>query len=110
MIRKEIDWDRFTIGIPCKYSKVAIIPKHIWALVESEIICKCRGGELVLLELVEEYTSTERINADLSTMYGIGIVEYTSLWEKRVDAGNLRKYGWVKVRMNKVNAQESEKA
>lgn len=99
---KEIDWSTFHIGIPCKFSEVTIIPKHIWAVVENEIICKCRGGELVLLELVEEYASTEAINADLSAMYGMDIEEYTWRWKKRVDAENLRKFGWVKVKMKKV--------
>lgn len=98
----EIDWSTYHIGIPCKFSEVAIIPKHIWATVENEIICKCRGGELVLLELLQEYASTEAINADLSAMFGIDIVEYTSHWEKRVDAANLRKNGWVKVAMRKI--------
>lgn len=98
----ETDWSTFHIGIPCKFSEVSIIPKHIYDIVESEIICKCRGGELVLLELIEEYTSTEAINADLSAMYGMGIEEYTWRWKKRVDAENLRKYGWVKVKMKKV--------
>lgn len=115
---EEIDWSSFHIGIPCKYSEVAIIPKHIWSVVENEIICKCRGGELVLLELIEEYpnegsdinTPNNAINADLSAMFGINIEEYTLHWEKRVDALNLRKFGWVKVRMEKIEAQESEKA
>lgn len=98
----EIDWSTFHIGIPCKFSEVAIIPKHIWAVVENEIICKCRGEELVLLELIEEYASTEAISADLSAMYGMGIEEYTWRWEQRVDAENLRKFGWVKVKMRKV--------
>lgn len=100
-----IDWSTFHIGIPCKFSEVAIIPKHIWEVVENEIICKCRGGELVLLELVEEYASTEAINADLSAMYGMDIEEYTWRWEKRVDAENLRKFGWVKVKMKKVEGK-----
>ena len=103
---REIDWSTFHIGIPCKFSEVAIIPKHIWALVENEIICKCRDGELVLLELMEEYSNEgsdiNAINADLSAMYGIDIEEYTWRWEKRVDAENLRKFGWVKVKMNRV--------
>lgn len=98
----DIDWSAFHIGIPCKFTEVAIIPKHIWAVVENEIICKCRGGELVLLELLEEYASTEAINADLSTMYSMGIEEYTWIWEKRVDTENLRKNGWVKVKMRKI--------
>lgn len=98
----EIDWSTFHIGIPCKFSEIAIIPKHIYDVVENEIICKCRGGELVLLELVEEYTSNEAINAALSELFGIGIDEYISIWEKRVDAENLRKNGWVKVRMRKI--------
>ena len=110
---EEIDWSSFHIGIPCKYSKVAIIPKHIWDVVENEIICKCRGGELVLLELLQEYsnedsdanTPNNAINADLSAMYGMGIEEYTWRWEKRVDAENLRKHGWVKVGMKKVEAK-----
>lgn len=99
---EEIDWSKFHIGIPCKYSEEAIIPKHIWDVVENEIICKCRGGEKVLLELVKEYASTSEIEADLSALYSISVGEYNSIWEKRVDANNLRKYGWVKVRMRKV--------
>lgn len=98
-----IDWSTFHIGIPCKFSEVAIIPKHIWATVEGDIICKCREGELVLLELEKEYADNNDVNADLSAMYNIDIVTYTSLWGKRVDADNLRKYGWVKVKMNKIN-------
>lgn len=98
----EIDWSTFHIGIPCKFSEVAIIPKHIWATVENETICKCRGGELVLLELIVEYASVSEIEADLSAMYGMGTEEYTWIWEKRVDAENLRKYGWVKVKMKKI--------
>lgn len=97
-----IDWSTFHIGIPCKFSEVSIIPKHIWDIVEGDIICKCRGEELVLLELIEEYASMEAISADLSAMYGMGIEEYTWRWEKRVDAENLRKNGWVKVKMKKV--------
>lgn len=99
---RPIDWSNFSIGIPCKFSEIAIIPKHIWDIVESEIICKCRGGELVLLELMEEYSDNNAINADLSAMYGMGIEEYTWRWEMRVDAENLRKNGWVKVRMKKI--------
>lgn len=98
----EIDWSTYHIGIPCKFSENAIIPKHIWQVVENEIICKCRGGELVLLELIKEYASTEDISADLSELFHIDIEEYTSIWEKRVDALKLRKNGWVKVKMKKI--------
>lgn len=102
---RDIDWSTFHIGIPCKYSEVSVIPKHIYDTVENEIICKCRGGELVLLELVQEYTSTESISADLSDLFGVGIGEYTSIWKKRVDALKLRENRWVKVKMNKVEVK-----
>lgn len=101
----KIDWSKFYIGIPCKYSEVAIIPKHIYSVVESELICKCRGGEMVLLELIQEYTDNNAIDADLGAMYGIDIGRYTQIWEKRVDALNLRQHGWVKVKMNKLKEE-----
>lgn len=83
-----------------------IIPKHIFEYFEGgEIIAKCRGNELVIVELIEEYASTEAINADLTAMYGISIEEYTRIWRKRVDALKLRENGWVKVRMNKVEGK-----
>lgn len=104
-LKEDFDWSSFHIGIPCKYAEVAVIPKHIWAMVEDEIICKCRDGELVTLELIEEYTDKNAIIADLSKMYGISIVEYTSIWEKRVDALNLRQHGWVKVGMRKIEGE-----
>lgn len=103
--------EKIILGIPCKYSDIAIIPKHIFEFFEGGvIIAKCRGEELVTLELIEEYTSTESVNADLRAIFGIGIEEYTLHWEKRVDAENLRKNGWVKVRMRKIETQENEKA
>lgn len=94
--------DTFILGIPCKFSEVAIIPKHIYEFFNEGEIAKCRGGELVTLKLVQEYTSTEGMVADLSAMYGIGIEEYTSIWEKRVDALKMREKGWVKVKMKKI--------
>lgn len=111
MGRKEIDWANYKIGIPCKYTEVAVIPKHIWEYFsDGEWTAICRGGEMVKLELLKEYDSDDAINADLSAMFGIGIVEYTSLWKKRVDALELRKNGWVKVKMNKIEPQEGENA
>lgn len=98
------------LGIPCKFSEVAIIPKHIYEFFNEGETAKCRGGELVILELMEEYASTEAINADLSAMYGMGIEEYTWRWKQRVDALKLRENGWVKVAMRKIETQESGKA
>lgn len=93
---------RFILGIPCKYSEITIIPKHIYEFFDWGETAKCRGGELVTLELVEEYASTEQINADLSAMYGMGIEEYTSRWKQRLDALNSREIEWVKVKMRKI--------
>lgn len=94
---------RFILGIPCKYSKTTIIPKHIYEYFEGgEIIAKCRGNELVVVELMTEYASTEQIEADLSAMYGMGIEEYTSRWKQRLDALNSREIEWVKVKMKKI--------
>lgn len=90
------------LGIPCKFSEVSIIPKYIYEFFNEGETVKCRGGELVVLELVEEYTSTSEIEADLSAMYGIGIVEYTQIWKQRLDALNSREIEWVKVKMIKV--------
>lgn len=94
--------ERFILGIPCKFSDVAIIPKHIYEFFDWGETAKCRGGELVTLELLQEYASNDAVNADLSAMYGVSIVEYTSIWGKRVDALKLRENGWVKVKMRKV--------
>lgn len=90
------------LGIPCKFSEIAIIPKHIYEFFNEGETARCRGGELVTLELLHEYTSTEAIVADLGVMYGIGIGEYTSIWEKRADALKMRENGWVKVKMNRI--------
>ena len=101
-IRENKGYGNFILGIPCKCAEVIVIPKHIYKFFDEGEITKCRGGELVTLELLQEYTSMEAVSADLSAMYGISIEEYTSLWEKRVDALKLRKNGWVKVKMNKI--------
>lgn len=90
-----------TIGIPCKYSETAIIPKYIWDYVEDEIICKCRGGERCKLELIDEYVPyTDGIDSQCMMMFNIDFNTYLKIWEKRVNhdiEGN-----WVMVKMHKV--------
>lgn len=93
---------RFILGIPCKYSEIAIIPKRIYGFFDWGETARCRDGELVTLDLIEEYTSIDSINADLSELFGIGVVEYTRIWKSRLDALNSREIEWVKVRMRKV--------
>lgn len=105
-----IESGSFILGIPCKYSEIAIIPKRLYEFFDEGETAKCRGGELVTLELIKEYTSTGQIEADLGAMFNIGIVEYTSIWKQRLDALNSRKLEWVKVAMRKIDVQESEKA
>ena len=105
-IEKHKEDGRIILGIPCKYSEIMIIPKHIFQYFEGgQIIAKCRGNELVTLDLIEEYTSTEQIEVDLRDLYRIGIVEYTSIWNKRVDALKLRENGWVKVKMHRIEGE-----
>lgn len=111
-------YGRFILGIPCKYSEIAIIPKYIYEFFDWGETAKCRGGELVTLELMKDYSnegsdgnaSTEQIEADLSAMYGIDIVEYTQIWKQRLDALNSREIEWVKVAMRKIENKEGEKA
>lgn len=106
-------YGRFILGIPCKYSETTIIPKHIYEFFDWGETAKCRGGELVTLELIKDYSNEESdnntynnaINADLSAMYGIDIVEYTQIWKQRLDALNSRKVEWVKVKMRKIENQ-----
>lgn len=94
---------KLILGIPCKFSEIAIIPKHIYEYFEGgEIIAKCRGGELVEIEEIEEYASLEAIQADLSAMYSMDIEEYTWRWKKRLDALNSREIEWVKIKMKKI--------
>lgn len=97
--------EKFILGIPCKYSEVAIIPKHIYEYFCGGEKAKCRGGELVVLELLQEYADNNAINADLRQMFGVGVEEYTSIWKKRVDALKLRENGWVKVGMKKIEGK-----
>lgn len=89
------------IGIPCKFTQEAIIPKFIWDYVEDEIICVCRGGERCKLELIQEYTPyTDGIESQCMMMFEIDFKTYLGIWEKRLHheiEGN-----WVKVRMHKV--------
>lgn len=99
---KNDNYKGIILGIPCKYSDVAIIPKHIYEFFNEGETAKCRGEELVTMELMREYATTEQIQADLREIFGIGIEEYTSIWEKRADALKLRENGWVKVRMNRI--------
>lgn len=93
--------DDFYIGIPCKYSNEAIIPKFIWDYVEDEIICNCRGGEKVRLELVSEYEpKSMELENECRNMFGIDFKNYLAIWEKRVN--HEIKGKWVKVKMHKI--------
>lgn len=94
-------WENFHIGIPCKYAKEVIIPKSIWDYVENEVKCKCRGGEIVKLELIQEYIPyTDGIDSQCIMMFKIDFKTYLDIWEKRLHhkiEGN-----WVKVKMHKI--------
>lgn len=92
--------DKFAIGIPCKYSETAIIPKFIWDYVEDEVISICRGGEKVLLE-IESTLDDDQFDNECKTMFNISGNEYARIWGKRL----LHEVegGWCKVKMNKVN-------
>lgn len=89
------------IGIPCKLTPEAIIPKFIWDFVEDEIICVCRGGERCKLELVSEYTPyTDGLDSQCMIMFNIDFKTYLDIWEKRLHhkvEGN-----WVNVKMHRI--------
>lgn len=89
------------IGIPCKFTQEAILPKFLWDYVEDEIICVCRGGERCKLELIQEYTPySEGLESQCMMMFEIDFKTYLGIWEKRLHheiEGN-----WVKVRMHKI--------
>lgn len=90
------------IGIPCKFTSEAIIPKYMWDFVEDEVICVCRGGERCKLELVSEYTPlTDGLDSQCKMMFNIDFKTYLGIWEKRLHheiEGN-----WVKVKMHKTS-------
>lgn len=90
------------IGIPCKFTHEAIIPKFIWDYVEDEIICVCRGGERCKLDLIQEYIPyTDAIDSQCMMMFEIDFKTYLDIWEKRV--GHKIEGDWVKVKMHKIN-------
>lgn len=90
------------IGIPCKFTNEAIIPKYIWDFVEDEIQCKCRDGERCKLELVSEYTPyTDAIDSQCMMMFKIDFNTYLDIWEKRVHHGI--EGNWVKVKMHRIS-------
>lgn len=90
------------IGIPCKFTPDAIIPKYIWEFVEDEIICVCRGGERCRLELVSEHEPfSKELDEECRGVFSIGFNVYLDIWQKRVHHkidGN-----WVKVKMHRVS-------
>lgn len=92
--------EKFSIGIPCKYSPIGIIPKFIWDYVEDEIISICRGGERVLLEMVKVLNDSE-FNNECAIMFDISGKEYAKIWGKRL----LHEVegGWCKVKMHRIS-------
>ena len=97
------------IGIPCKYTNEAIIPKYMYDFVEEEIICVCRDGERCKLELIQEYAPyTEGLESQCMMMFNIDFKTYHAIWKKRVSheiEGN-----WVKVKMHKISEDKKEQA
>lgn len=89
------------IGIPCKFTKEAIIPKYIWDFVEDEVICICRGGERCRLELASEYKPySEELEVECKRMFGVSYEVYLDIWQKRVNHEIEGK--WVKVKMHRI--------
>lgn len=87
------------IGIPCKYTHDAIIPKFIWDYVEDEIICICRGGERCKLELISEHEPySEGLDVECRGMFNIGFEVYLDIWQKRVNHDIEGR--WCKVKMH----------
>lgn len=90
------------IGIPCKFTNEALIPKYIWDFVEDDVICVCRGGERCKLELMGEYTPyTDSIDSQCMMMFEIDFKTYLDIWEKRVCHEIEGK--WVKVKMHRIS-------
>lgn len=89
------------IGIPCKFTPLAIIPKFIWDYVEDEVVCVCRGGDKVMLEKIEEYNDNlAALDMACMDLFHINFKTYDELWGKRV-LGKLDGK-WVKVKMHKI--------
>lgn len=93
------------IGIPCKYSEVVIIPKHIWDYVEDDIVCICRGGEKVKLELEKVYKETTDISQDCMELYKTNFHTIQEIWKKRCQRKKFDE-GWVKVKMNLIKGND----
>lgn len=97
--------DNFHIGIPCKYAEEIIIPKFIWDYVEDEVVCVCRGGEIVKLELLLGHPEFGMYDSDMerecNAIFKISSSEYIKIWEKRL----LHKIegGWCKVKMHRIS-------
>lgn len=93
------------IGIPCKFTPEAIIPKYMWDFVENEVICVCRGGERCKLELVSEHEPySGGIENECKIMFGIDFKNYLAIWEKRLN--HEIEGRWVKVKMHRVSEVE----
>lgn len=91
--------NKYSIGIPCKYTTEGIIPKFIWDYVEDEVVCICRGGDKVMLELVEELND-DALDKESMAMFNISAGGYVKLWGRRL-LHNIEG-GWCKVRMHKI--------
>lgn len=92
--------DYIVIGLPCKFTTGAIIPKSYYDFFNCDYFtAKCRGGEMVELELVKDYENDkEMLENDCKVMFGIPMEEYIEIWRRRCTQ-HTGKEGWVKVRM-----------
>lgn len=93
----------YTIGVPCKYAPIALMPSYIVAF-GSEFILKCRGGECVRFEVEEKLSYTDdfkRLEEISLELYGISMRQLNELWRRRM----ITNYGqeWSKVKMIKID-------
>lgn len=92
---------KYSIGIPCKYSPIVIIPKFLWDYVEDDVICICRGGDKVTLEKMEEFNdNSPALDMACLELFHVNFKVYDELWGKRVSSKINGK--WVKVKMHKI--------
>lgn len=90
------------IGIPCKFTQEAIIPRYMWDFVEDEVICVCREGERCKLELVSEHEAySEGLEAECKGMFNVCFDVYLDIWQKRVNHDIDGR--WVKVKMHRIS-------
>ena len=94
--------ENLTLGIPCKYSPIAIIPKNLYRFFEGDLIAKCRGNELARLELIKDYEGDlESLDKDCKEIFNMSLEGYEIIWRRRCLHETVNS-GWVKVKMNRV--------